>query len=99
MDIDRDLILVLISLAGAWSAASMFLYFISAYKNLEEAREKRKKGNPYGLVLRFKFLMMAAGSVSAIMLYFKDPELFNYVAWIMITIFIFWLVIQKKPPF
>jgi len=99
MAVDRDLILAALSVAGAWSAASTFLHFISAYKSLEEAREKRKKGKPFGLVLRFKFLMMAAGSVSAILLYFEDPEMFHYVAWIMITVFVIWLVVNKKPPF
>jgi len=25
--------------------------------------------------------------------------MFHYVAWIMITVFVIWLVVNKKPPF
>jgi O-antigen/teichoic acid export membrane protein len=99
MNIDQDLILAVVSIVGAWSAASTFLWFISAYKNVEASREKRRSRKPLGLVLRVKLLMTIFGAVSIIILYFENREMYNYVAWIAITIFVFWLVINRKPPF
>ena len=99
MDVDRDMILAILSLLGAWSAASTLTWYISAYKNIEETRDRKKRGESIGIVGRLKLLVTLVGGVSLFLLYREAPELFKPVVSVAVVIFIIWMVIHRKPPF
>jgi len=99
MAIDRELILSMLSLLGAWSAASMLTWYISAYKTIEETRDKRKSGKAIGFIGRLKLLLAVVGGFSLFRLYYEDPELFGPVVSGAVVIFVVWLVAKRKSPF
>jgi len=97
--IDRDIVLALMSIVGAWSTISIFFQLITSYRALEKMRERSRKKKSFGLFFRIKLLFTAAGCFSAIKLYFENREFFNDASMVMFIIFVIWLYVNKKPPF
>jgi O-antigen/teichoic acid export membrane protein len=99
MTVDRELVLAVLSILGALSAASTLTWYISAYKNIEETRNRKKRGESIGLGGRVRLLVTVAGGISMFILYHEDPELFKPVISVAVVIFIIWLAVKRKPPF